>query len=167
MLDRLLDHPPAARAATSFVAFGVAVSHPTAGVALVDPTGELDLLTCPALDRCLRDQLRDPWCAQLILDVSHLGHCGASGLYSLVLAHELARDHHVGLYLVSGPRVSRLLSLTDLADRFVTCADVAVALATASAAVPDAARLEVVRAVSPAPVPRCPAAPGRARLRAL
>jgi anti-anti-sigma factor len=162
MLERLLDRPrEAAPDLVSLVDFCVTASHPATGVALVDPSGELDLLTSPTLDRYLRAELRDGWCTQLILDVSHLGFCGVAGLRSLLSARDLARDQHIDLYLVSGRVMTRLLSWSGLREQFVMCADVTAALAAAS----TPARLAVTRA--PAPIPRCPADRVGTRLRVL
>lgn len=152
MFDRLLDRPPEPPLGPpSIVAFAVTVSHPAAGVTVVDPAGELDLLTSPILDRYLDCELRDPRHTQLILDVSHLGFCGAAGLTSLLSARELAQNQHRCLYLVSGPPVVRLLYLTDLRDQFVTCADVTLALAAASTAASATVRAGAARAQAPAP----------------
>lgn len=151
-------------APVSFVEFSVAVRDSATGVTLVDPRGELDLLTSPALDRCLRDQLRDRCCTQLILDVSHLGFCGAAGLRSLLSARELARDQHICLYVVPGPLVGRLLLLSELWEQFTIYADVTAALAATSTVV----RIGTTRAPAQAPVSpasRCLADPACAQLR--
>lgn len=129
MIDRMTDGPAGHAPSLTTVALTVAVSHPTVQVTVVAPAGELDLLTSPILDRCVQYELHDRRHTQLILDVSHLSFCGVAGLRSLLTARELANYHRTYLYLVSCPRVGRLLHLTGLHDQFVICSDVSVALA--------------------------------------
>jgi anti-anti-sigma factor len=142
MLDHLSDHALDRRsepvvAQGSMHAFVVAVHQPTADVAVVDPSGELDLLSSPVLERCLQDQLRDRRCTQLILDVSRLGFCGAAGLRCLLRARELADAQHIGLSVVSGPAVSRLLSMGSVHEQFDIFTDVPSAMSAASTVGPS------------------------------
>ena len=155
MLERLLDPPPETpRSLVSVLDFSVAVGHPSTRVTVLDPCGELDLCTSPAWERYLSDQLRDRWCTQLILDLSHLRFCGAAGLRGLLAAQDVARAQHICLYLVSGRVVTRLFSLSGLDEQFLTYPDLTAALATASAAVRTAATHNP--APDPAAAPRCP-----------
>ena len=147
MFDRLLVCPPRPLLGPrSVVAFAVTVSHPAVGVTVVDPAGELALLTSPILDGYLECDLLEPRHTQLILEVTHLGFRGVAGLRSVLSARELAQNRHTCLYLVSGPLVGRLLYLTDLRHQFVTCADVTLALANASTAASAKVRAGAARA---------------------
>ena len=126
-LPRLPAHLPSVPAT-----FTVAVTRPGAGVTVIDPGGELDTLSSPQLDRCLDQELRAHRARPVVLDMSHLRFCGAAGLSSLCSADDLAREQRIGLDVVPGAMVWRLLGLVGLQDRFTVHHDLPAALAAAS-----------------------------------
>ncbi len=101
---------------------GLTVQHPTVGVCVVAMAGELDMLTAPLLDACLRQQFATAP-AHLILDLEALRFLGSTGLTSLLGARELAHQttqtqlHLAGL---ATRVVARALQITQLQDRFDT-----------------------------------------------
>jgi hypothetical protein len=66
---------------------GLRVQHPAVGVCVVVVVGELDLLTAPLLDACVREQLAAAP-TNLILDLQAVRFLGASGLSCLLRARE-------------------------------------------------------------------------------
>lgn len=110
--------------------FTVTVTHPAAGMTLVQLAGELDSETSLVLDRRLEQELRDPHRPALVLDLSHLSFCGVAGLTCLLQGRDLARDHNTQLRLVTGPLVERLLRILDLRDHFLTCPTLTAATST-------------------------------------
>jgi anti-anti-sigma factor len=72
-------------------AFGVTLHYPVVGVCVVAVHGDLDLLTAPVLDACVRDQLAVAP-AHLILDLQPVRFLGASGLTCLMRARDLAQQ---------------------------------------------------------------------------
>lgn len=101
---------------------GLTVQHPTVGVCVVAMDGELDMLTAPLLDACLRQQFAAAP-AHLILDLEALRFLGSNGLTCLLQARELA-DQTTGTQLhlagLATRVVARALQITRLQDRFDT-----------------------------------------------
>ncbi len=101
---------------------GLSVQHPTVGVCVVAVDGELDMLTAPLLDACVREQLTTAP-ANLILDLEAVRFLGASGLSCLLQARELAQQTTgVQLHLagVVTRAVARSLEVTGLLEQFDT-----------------------------------------------
>jgi anti-sigma B factor antagonist len=76
----LVDEPLHATPATPIE---LAVSYPVPRVCVVQVAGELDVMTAPLLDRCVRDQLATGP-AQLLIDLTAVTFLGSSGLQSLM-----------------------------------------------------------------------------------
>ncbi|MGH3694047.1 MAG: STAS domain-containing protein [Pseudonocardiaceae bacterium] len=106
---------------TSDPLLGLTVEHPAVEVRVVTVDGELDMITAPLLEACLRKQLAtDP--THLILDLQPVRFMSSSGLNCLVLAHELAQTTGVQLHLaglVTGA-VTRPLEVSQLLELFNT-----------------------------------------------
>jgi anti-anti-sigma factor len=86
-------------------------------------SGELDVASAPALERAFETA-----CAtrprQIVLDMRELKFMDSTGLRTLLLANETARETGSAFGLVKGPKqVQRLLSLTRVADRLVIVDD--------------------------------------------
>ena len=69
----------------------LAVRYPAAGVCVVVIDGELDMLTAPRLEACVREQLAAVP-IHLILDLESVRFLGSSGLSCLLRAWELAQQ---------------------------------------------------------------------------
>ncbi|MGH3783071.1 MAG: anti-sigma factor antagonist [Pseudonocardiaceae bacterium] len=110
---------------------GLTVQQPTVGVCVVAVDGELDALTTPLLEACLREQLAaSP--AHLILDLQPVSFLGSNGLNCLLQAREAAelttgtQLHLAGLVTRV---VARPLQVTGLLEQFDTHPTLAEALA--------------------------------------
>lgn len=89
------------------------------GPTTVHLSGELDMLTSTALNRRLRQALRHS-ADGLILDLSRMSFCDASGLGVLIDIQNRARSRGIALTLAAPrPSMSRLLRITGL-DRSFT-----------------------------------------------
>jgi anti-sigma B factor antagonist len=118
------DHRPAAsvelRAPTRLL--GLSPQHyPAVGITVVVVDGELDLLTAPLLEQCLREQLvAGP--AHLIVDLESVRFLGASGLSCLLGARELVGAHGSQLHLAGliTSVVQRAVETTGLLGLFST-----------------------------------------------
>lgn len=124
-----------ARDIPGVAAFTITLTHPGLGITVLDPGGDLDAATGPTLERCLDRALHARRAQQVVLDLSHLGFCGAAGLSCLLTADDLVHDLHTGLHVVPGAAMRRLLAVAGLGDRFALHRDRATALAAALAAV--------------------------------
>lgn len=97
---------------------------------MVAVDGELDMLTAPLLDTCIRDQLAAVP-THLILDLQSVRFLGSNGLTCLLQARELTqrttgtRLHLAGL---ANRLVARPLEVTNLLDLFETYPTLADAL---------------------------------------
>jgi anti-anti-sigma factor len=91
--------------------------------AWVQPTGELDLLTAPVLQRHLREALAQA--RLVVLDLRQLSFIDAAGLHVICDASENADAEDRRLMLLRGPaQVDRLFTLTGLSEK-LTMFDVA------------------------------------------
>lgn len=85
-----------------------------AGVALVRPSGELDIATADALDLRLR-QVTEGGARELVIDLAELTFIDSSGLRLLLRWHAAAADDGVELALLPGPpAVQRIFSIAGL-----------------------------------------------------
>ncbi|MEU5381120.1 anti-sigma factor antagonist [Streptomyces sp. NPDC005968] len=84
---------------------------------VVEVTGELDIATADLLDGHLHDVITRHGPARIVLDLSGLTFCDASGLRVLVRAHHAARRCHGRLHLVCPYGLTRyLLRITRLSE---------------------------------------------------
>jgi anti-sigma B factor antagonist len=101
---------------------GLSVQHyPLVGITVVVVDGELDLLTAPLVEECLRDQLvAGP--AHLVLDLESVRFLGASGLSCMLSARELvgARGSELHLAGLITNVVQRAVEATGLLGLFST-----------------------------------------------
>ncbi len=108
--------------ATPEQVLGLTVQHPSVGVCVVTMDGELDMLTAPLLEACLRQQFAAAP-AHLILDLEALRFLGSNGLTCLLWAREFAH-HSTGTQLhlagLATRVVARALQITQLQDQFDT-----------------------------------------------
>lgn len=115
--------------------FGLTVYHPTLGICVLAVTGELDVVSVPLLDTCVREQLAATP-AHLILDLHPVRFLGASGLTSLICARELAQQtpgsrlHLAGLVTPTVARALKISGLLQLFDTYPTLADALAGLTT-------------------------------------
>ncbi|MGY4917406.1 STAS domain-containing protein [Streptomyces sp. 900116325] len=87
------------------------------GWSVVEVAGELDLATADHLGNRLADVITAHSPARIVLDMSKVDFCDASGLRVLVHAHHTARQHHGLLHLVCPKgKVRRLLRVAGLAE---------------------------------------------------
>jgi anti-sigma B factor antagonist len=101
---------------------GLRVQHPAVGICVVAVAGELDLLTAPLLDACVREQLAAAP-TNLILDLQAVRFLGASGLSCLLRAREgVQQTTGVRLHLTGlvTRAVARSLEVTGLLEQFDT-----------------------------------------------
>lgn len=89
---------------------------PSSGPVLVEVTGEIDLVTVPAVTLRVHDEL-DRGAREVVIDVSGVRFCGASGLHALTQARAYAHRLGAELYLtVPSTAVLRLLAIARRAD---------------------------------------------------
>lgn len=104
---------------SSALPIDVVVDRPAAGVVVATVSGEVDMLTAPALRAVVLAELDD--CAVLVIDLSGVGFLGSAGLAVLVEASHEAQRRQVELRLVAGGRaVRRPLEITGLAEVLTT-----------------------------------------------
>ncbi|MGH3982171.1 MAG: STAS domain-containing protein [Pseudonocardiaceae bacterium] len=101
---------------------GLTVAHPAVGVCVVAVHGELDLLTAPLLDTCIREALAAAP-RHLVLDLQPVRFLGSRGLACLLAARELAQQTS-GTQLHLAGLVTRVVALplevTGLSELFDT-----------------------------------------------
>jgi anti-sigma B factor antagonist len=100
---------------------GLSVEHPAHDVCVVTVDGELDMVTTPLLEACLRNQLRTTP-RHLIVDLQQVQFLSSSGLNCLLSIRDSAQTATMQLHLaglVSRP-VARPLQVSQLMDRFNT-----------------------------------------------
>ena len=108
------DRRPTTDSATT-TAPGLALSTPTAGgVTIAELSGELDIACAPALREQLLGLLR-PGSSRLVIDLSKVSHCDASGLAVLIGTGRRARLLGGFLRLAAvSPQVDQGLHITGL-----------------------------------------------------
>jgi anti-sigma B factor antagonist len=107
---------------TSAELLGLRVQHPAVGVCVVAVEGEVDTLTAPLLDACLREQIAGVP-THLIVDLQPVRFLGSAGLNCLLQARELAQQTtrvHLHLAGLVTRVVARALEVTGLRERFDT-----------------------------------------------
>jgi anti-anti-sigma factor len=108
----------------------LSVGNPATGVCVITVEGELDLLTTPLLDACLRQQLAtEP--SHLIIDLQPLRFLGSTGLNCLIEARGLTQTTRTRLHLAGliSRVVARPLRITELTALFDTYSTLTEALA--------------------------------------
>jgi anti-sigma B factor antagonist len=109
------------------------VANPAVGVCVVAVDGELDALTTPLLEACLRDQLAAAP-THLLLDLEPVRFLGSNGLTCLLAARELAQQttgvqlHLAGLVTRAVARPLQVTALLELFDIYPTLTDALTAL---------------------------------------
>ena len=98
---------------------GLSVSVRSAGdVTIAELAGELDIASVPALREQLVGLLR-PRSSQLVVDLSKVVFCDASGLGALVRTANFAEARGAGVTVThASPMLAMLMSLTGLNRRF-------------------------------------------------
>lgn len=117
-----------------FESLGLAVEHPANGVCVVTVDGELDMLTAPLLEACLREQL----CTHprhLVLDLQPVRFLSSSGLNCLLHTRDSAQTSATRLHLAGlvTRAVARPLQVSQLLDVFHTYPTVTHALTVITA----------------------------------
>src|SRR6266516_5912755 len=109
---------------------GLALSAPTAGgITIAELSGELDLACAPALREQLLGLLR-PGSSRLVIDLSKVGHCDATGLAVLIGTDRHARLLGGFLRLAAvSPQVDQGLHITGLRQHLGVFATVQAATA--------------------------------------
>jgi len=118
--DRAAD-PSGVAASASEPLLGLTVQRPAVGMCVVTVDGELDMVTAPLLEACLREQLAaGP--THLILDLQPVGFMASNGLNCLIRIHELAQTTGAQLHLAGlvTRAVARPLQVTQLLEVFNT-----------------------------------------------
>ncbi len=116
--DRPADEPALC---TSDQFLGLTVGHPAVGVCVVAVDGELDMVTAPLLEACLREQLATGP-THLILDLQPVRFMASNGLNCLLQVHELTQTTGTQLHLAGlvTRAVARPLQVTQLLELFNT-----------------------------------------------
>jgi anti-sigma B factor antagonist len=102
---------------------GRVVRYPAPGVCVVVVDGELDMLTAPLLEACVREQLAEVL-IHLILDLESVRFLGSSGLSCLLGARELTRQssgvqlHLAGLVTQAVARPLATIGLLEYFDTY-------------------------------------------------
>jgi len=102
----------------SEVEMAVGVAHPVPGTTLLAVSGEVDMLSTPALLKTIEDEVAaGP--QRLIIDMAAVTFMGTSGLAVLVEALSTSRERDIDLVLVCAtPAVRRPLELAGLITLF-------------------------------------------------
>ena len=100
---------------------GLTVEHPAHDVCVVTVDGELDMVTAPLLETCLRNQL----CTtprHLVVDLQQVQFLSSSGLNCLLSIRDRAQTATTQLHLAGfvSRRVARPLQVSQLMDQFNT-----------------------------------------------
>lgn len=77
---------------------------PRGDVAVVVPTGELDLATAPALEAALGRAFESAGAGRIVLDLRELEFIDSSGLRTLLTARKQAEDAGAQFSLIAGHR---------------------------------------------------------------
>jgi anti-sigma B factor antagonist len=98
-------------------AIGLAVSHPAQDVTVVSVSGEIDMLSAPALRTYVTTNLGDS--GTFLLDLSGVSFLGSAGLAVLVEAAQESRARAVTFGVVAADRaVTRPIVATGLGEVF-------------------------------------------------
>ena len=130
-LDTVSRARPAVASDGSAQLLGLTVWHPSTAVCVVTVSGDLNMLTAPLLDRCIRQQLAAAP-THLVVDLESVGFLGCSGLNSLIEARALTQQNTATQLHLSGVgtrRLARVLHITELLRLFNTYPTLADALA--------------------------------------
>jgi anti-sigma B factor antagonist len=85
------------------------------GLIVVGLTGELDLMTAPALVAFLQAPQVSPPGSLVLLDLSGLGFCDVTGLNALIRSRRILGERGAWLCLAAPPRsLTKLLAITGL-----------------------------------------------------
>jgi anti-sigma B factor antagonist len=106
------------------------VERPAIEVCVVTVDGELDMLTAPALEACLREQLStNP--SHLVVDLQQVSFLDSQGLNCLLLAREATQTTNTQLHLAGlvTRAVARPLQVSQLLEHFTTHPTITQALA--------------------------------------
>jgi anti-sigma B factor antagonist len=106
------------------------VERPASGVCVVTVDGELDMLTAPALETCLREQLStNP--SHLVVDLQQVSFLDSKGLNCLLQVREATQTTNTQLHLAGlvTRAVARPLQVSQLLQRFTTYPTITQALA--------------------------------------
>lgn len=106
------------------------VQRPAIGVCVVTVGGELDMLTAPALQACIQQQLStNP--SHLVLDLQGVSFLDSKGLNCLLQARETTHTTNTQLHLAGlvTRAVARPLQVSQLLNRFTTYPTITQALA--------------------------------------
>lgn len=91
-------------------------THTTGRVTTLTLSGELDLLSSPALEQEL-ERVNSADCDVVLLDLRELEFMDSTGLHVLIKAHQQAHDAGRDFVLTKGgDQVQRLLDLTGVAE---------------------------------------------------
>jgi anti-sigma B factor antagonist len=81
----------------------------------VCPIGELDIATCPELERVLEQTLNDPATSRVTVDLRGVTFCESTGLRVMLLAQRTSTELQKELTMVRpGPVAFRAFELTGL-----------------------------------------------------
>ncbi|RKT87998.1 anti-anti-sigma factor [Saccharopolyspora antimicrobica] len=103
-------------------ALRLAVEWPVPGVVVVRIGGEVDVATVPRLAELLRQRLTAAALQTVVLDLSAVTFASSAAVELLLHVQRRAEHRGVGLLVVTGEVVLRLLVITGLRERF-TCRD--------------------------------------------
>jgi anti-sigma B factor antagonist len=96
----------------------VAVDRVDADTLVLEPRGELDVATVPALDEAFRSQVNGTMPARLILDLAGVTFLDSTGMATIAEWRDrLVDGGGVFALVASDPYQRRLFVLTDLTDR--------------------------------------------------
>lgn len=108
------------------------VTHPRAGLCVIEVRCELDILAGPSLTRLLLQQLRGE-CRGLIVDLSGCEFLGSSGLSALLEGKQQADRTSIPIVLAGMKRIAaRALQVTGLESMFPTYPSAAAAVTALS-----------------------------------
>jgi anti-anti-sigma factor len=100
---------------------GLTVERPASGVCVVTVNGELDMLTAPVLEACLREQLSIDL-SHLVVDLQRVSFLDSKGLNCLLLAREATQTTATQLHLAGlvTRAVARPFQVSQLLELFTT-----------------------------------------------
>lgn len=103
-------------------ALRLAVEWPAPGVVVVRIGGEIDVATVPRLAELIRQRLTAAALQTVVLDLSAVSFASSAAVELLLHVQRRAEHRGVGLLVVTGGVVLRLLVITGLRERFA-CRD--------------------------------------------